>query len=63
MHLANGTCPRCHTVMTALSDETGDLEILDVKCATCRQGRVQIEVRKDPESDTVVPSIANRFNF
>jgi len=57
MHLANGICPLCHTTMTALSDETGVLEILDVKCATCRDGRVLIEVRKDPASDTVVPTM------
>jgi hypothetical protein len=42
--------------MTALSDETGPAETLNVKCATCRTGRVLIEVRKEPASDTVVPT-------
>ncbi|GGD31348.1 hypothetical protein [Aureimonas glaciei] len=56
MHLARGLCDRCSTGMTAFSDETGVPETLDVKCVTCRVGRVRIEVMKDPASDSKVPT-------
>jgi hypothetical protein len=57
MHLARGLCDRCQTGMTAFSDETGIPETLNVKCVTCRQGRVLIDVMKDPASNTVVPTM------
>jgi hypothetical protein len=31
MHLPRGICPICKTGMTALSDETGVAETLDIK--------------------------------
>jgi hypothetical protein len=40
--LARGTCPICKTGMTALSDETGVPGMLDIKCPTCRWGKVLI---------------------